>query len=440
MQTNNVSSRSTSEPAARLRTLPHGEDRSLPIPFGWYALACSADLAPGDVQPLYYFDEHLVLFRTEDGKAHVTAAFCPHLGAHLGYGGRVEGNAIICPFHGWRFDGDGVCVSVPYARAIPRRAANGPCLYSYPVQERNRMIWAWHHPRRLPPLFDIDDVSELSDPDWSEFTHYEWEVNAPIQEAGENAVDIAHFVAVHGAREMPEARITLAGHRRDTEVTAMVPAIDARGNIDLTRMERVHLVTRNCGPGMSTQTFELGAMTVMLATVTPVTPARMKLCFNFTKRLDTPAHFDPLVDGLIAEIVRQVEQDIPIWENKVFRDAPILCDGDGPIAKYRRWFGQFYDAADLSGTDASTRRMSRVQALFSQVRSLFGEHGLRWPPRWSSTHALARSAMDKALASTRTWCWETIAAIGCVLKLPQSRLLRPHPVENQCRSSVEPPQ
>lgn len=318
---------------------------SLPIPFGWYALAPSDDLAPGDVRPLYYFDQHLVLFRTGDGQAHVTAAFCPHLGAHLGYGGKVEGNAIVCPFHGWRFDGAGVCVDVPYARTIPRRAANGPCLFSYPVDERNRMIWAWHHPRRLPPLFALDDVPELTDQDWSEPARFEWEVNTPIQEAGENAVDVAHFVTVHGASEMPEARITLVGHRRETEVTALVPSIDEYGNIDLARLDKVHIVTWSCGPGMSTQTFELGAKTVMLATVTPITATRMKLCFNFTKRQDTPARFSPLVDGLIAEIVRQVEQDIPIWENKVFRETPILCDGDGPIAKYRRWFSQFYDSA-----------------------------------------------------------------------------------------------
>ena len=417
--------RSTSEPAARLRAPPHGDARSLPIPFGWYALACSADLAPGDVRPLYYFDEHLVLFRTEDGQAHVTAAFCPHLGAHLGYGGRVEGNAIICPFHGWRFDGDGVCVSVPYARAIPRRAANGPCLYSYPVQERNRMIWAWHHPRRLPPLFTLDDIPELTDPDWSEPTRFEWEVNTPIQESGENAVDVAHFVTVHGASEMPEAKITLAGYRRETEVTALVPAIDEDGNIDPSRLDKMYLVTSSCGPGMSTQTFELGARTVMLATVTPITPARMKLCFNFTKRLDTPARFNPLVDGLIAEIVRQVEQDIPIWEHKVFREAPILCDGDGPIAKYRRWFNQFYDRPDSLGPGVSPSRMPGAKSVFGQARL-----------------ANARSAIDDAFASAWAWCCENLVALGvaCGLKLPHGWLLRPHPVENRRRSSVEPPQ
>ena len=41
-------------------------------------------------------------------------AFCPHLGAHLGYGGLVEESTIRCPFHAWRFDGTGACVEVPY--------------------------------------------------------------------------------------------------------------------------------------------------------------------------------------------------------------------------------------------------------------------------------------------------------------------------------------
>jgi hypothetical protein len=50
-------------------------------------------------------------------------------------------------------------------------------------------------------------------------------------------------------------------------------------------------------------------------------------------------------NGFRDEVKYQVEQDIPIWENKVYLDAPILCDGDGPIAKYRKWFQQFYGEA-----------------------------------------------------------------------------------------------
>ena len=81
-----------------------------PIPFGWYALEYSSELQAGDVIPLEYFGRDLVLFRTESGEPRVLDAFCPHLGAHLGHGGRVEGEGLRCPFHAWLWDGEGRCV------------------------------------------------------------------------------------------------------------------------------------------------------------------------------------------------------------------------------------------------------------------------------------------------------------------------------------------
>ena len=69
----------------------------------------------------------------------------------------------------------------------------------------------------------------------------------------------------------------------------------------------------------------------------------MILRFAFTRPRNATAAADAMLDALTAEIVREVEQDIPIWEHKICRGTPILCDGDGPIAQYRRWFGQFYD-------------------------------------------------------------------------------------------------
>ena len=315
----------------------------LPIPFGWFAVAYGVDLGIGDVQPLFAFGEHIVLFRTEDGIAHVAAAFCPHLGAHLGYGGRVDGDALVCPFHGWRFDGDGHCLAVPYARALPRRARDGACLYSYPVRERNRLIWAWHHPRRAAPSFDVDEIPEFGDNSRAELDRYEWNVDVALQEAGENAVDVAHFATVHGAAALPGASTSLDGHRRDTRVAFRVPALDTCGNIDMTRCIAADLVTKSCGPGMSTQTFSLGAKVAMLAAVTPITATRMKMRFAFAKPTGAAPQTALLADAVIAEVVRQVEQDIPIWEHKVHWPTPMLCDGDGPIAKYRRWFSQFYD-------------------------------------------------------------------------------------------------
>ncbi|HXK25999.1 MAG TPA: Rieske (2Fe-2S) protein, partial [Myxococcota bacterium] len=82
-------------------------------PDGWYGLCLASELAPGEVKPLRYFGRELVAFRGRDGPARVFDAHCPHLGAHLGVGGKVEGDGIRCPFHGWRFDGSGCLVEVP---------------------------------------------------------------------------------------------------------------------------------------------------------------------------------------------------------------------------------------------------------------------------------------------------------------------------------------
>ena len=315
----------------------------LPIPIGWFPVAYSSELQVGEVKPNFLFDEHQVLFRTESGEAKLIEAFCPHLGAHLGHGGKVVGEHIACPFHAWELDGEGLVQNIPYAKSIPQRAKKGACVHSYPMQERNKMIWAWYHPRRIEPTFDIADVPEFSDPDWTDLETYEWEINSPIQEMGENAVDIAHFVYVHGSFYMPEARIELDGHRRVTEMTAKTPKIDDAGNIDLGEMEDSYLVSKNWGPGMSLQVFDRVFRTVMMGTMAPITASRMKLRFAFTKPKELSEQIAILTDGLVAEVVRQVGHDMVIWENKVYRDKPILCDGDGPIAKYRKWFAQFYD-------------------------------------------------------------------------------------------------
>jgi len=325
----------------------------LPIPFGWYAVAYSSDLEPGDVEPIFYFDRHMVMFRTESGQAKVLDAYCPHLGAHLGHGGQVKGEHIACPFHAWELNGDGEVKHIPYAKTMPRRTTEGACIHSYPVQERNQMIWVWYHPRGLAPVFDIVDIPELNDPDWAELDNYEFEFSSCIQETGENAVDIAHFVYVHSAREMPKADVKLDGFYRETEMKTLGPVIDEEGNLDMDQLEESHLVTRSWGPGMTCQAFSRAFKTVMMGTVIPVTADKVKLRFSFTKPNDISEIFNIYTDGLITEIVNQVTNDIPIWEHKKYQESPILCDGDGPIAKYRKWFGQFYD----DGSDETPVRM-----------------------------------------------------------------------------------
>src|SRR5918994_5006579 len=92
------------------------------IPYGWFQVAWSSELEPGDVLARDYFGRHLVLWRDEEGAVHLNDAYCPHLGAHFGYGGVVEGCELRCPFHGWKFDGDGANTDIPYGTRTNQKA------------------------------------------------------------------------------------------------------------------------------------------------------------------------------------------------------------------------------------------------------------------------------------------------------------------------------
>src|SRR6185437_5152363 len=88
-------------------------------PRGWFQVAYSDEIDTGAVKPLKYFGKPLVIFRTESGKLSVLDATCPHMRAHLGLGGKVKGESVVCPSHGWQFGTDGVCTGVPYLQKIP---------------------------------------------------------------------------------------------------------------------------------------------------------------------------------------------------------------------------------------------------------------------------------------------------------------------------------
>ncbi len=305
-----------------------------PLPNGWFQVGYADELAPGDVLPLRYFGRDLVLYRSESGEARVIDAFCPHLGAHLGHGGKVEGETLRCPFHGWRFDGSGACVDVPYAKRIPPRAALKP----WGVVERNQMIWTWYHAEGKEPDFEVPAFEEVGDPAWGKLTRHFWTVKSRNQELGENSVDRAHFRYVHGTMIVPESEITAEGPwRRSIQRADMkTPKGVVQGVID----------SQNFGLGCSSIRFSGICDTLLIAGITPVDEDYVDVRFTFVQKNTEGG--DPrggVARAIIADIVKQLDEDIPIWENKTYDERPLLCDGDGPIGEWRRWCQQFYSPA-----------------------------------------------------------------------------------------------
>ncbi len=130
-----------------------------PVPFGWFCVGYPEDFPVGQPRALFYFDRHLVGWRDDDGGLHVQDPFCPHLGAHLGHGGTVEGCEIVCPFHGWRFDAEGVNTDIPYSERTNQKGR----LRTFPVLERNGVSLVWYHPDPdVAPQWDVPELPELA--------------------------------------------------------------------------------------------------------------------------------------------------------------------------------------------------------------------------------------------------------------------------------------
>ena len=195
---------------APLDERPSPAERGLDIgfPYGWYALEQTDFVAIGQVKPLRYFAQDLAIWRGEDGRVRVTDAWCKHLGAHLGHGGKVHGNLLECPFHAWRYDGEeGVVKDIPYAKAIPPQVKR-KCLRTWPVTEANGWIWVWYHPdQTVAPLWDVVVHEEYGDPAWTDYAMHEWIVYGSIQNMAENGVDVAHFKYIHGTADVPKAEL-----------------------------------------------------------------------------------------------------------------------------------------------------------------------------------------------------------------------------------------
>jgi nitrite reductase/ring-hydroxylating ferredoxin subunit len=301
-------------------------------PNGWFRVEHSEDLAPGDVKPLFYLGRDLVVFRGEDGVAQVLDAHCPHLGAHLGHGGKVEDAAIRCPFHAWKWDRDGNCVDVPYAKKIPAKAK----LRAWQTREKNGFIFVWHHRGGEAPSFELPDLPQVGSKDWTPYEKRFWKVRAHWLDMNENAVDQVHFKYVHGAHTIPKTEVRIDGHilRCVSRMKLGTPKGEIDGGID----------TTDYGPGLQTVDLSGISPAMMVNTVTPIDAETSDVCFAYTiKIVDGVNAARGVGAALIRDLEKQMNQDIPIWEHKRYHAKPLLCDGDGKLGVYRKWLRQFVE-------------------------------------------------------------------------------------------------
>lgn len=149
---------------------------------------------------LYCLGRDIAVFRTSSPPytAHAITAFCPHLGADLA-GGKVIGQDLQCPFHHWRFAGDGTCTHIPGTDTIPAQAN----VDTYHVIERNGLVLMWYHAKGEAPSWELPIVPELQENKFRCVGIAEHVVACHIQEIPENGADVAHLGCLHTPFVLP---------------------------------------------------------------------------------------------------------------------------------------------------------------------------------------------------------------------------------------------
>ena len=379
------------------------------FPNGWFKLCDVSDLANGRIQNVSALGLNLIVFKSmKTSQPVVMDAFCPHLGAHLGVGGRVSDGGVVCPFHGWCIGETGHVSDIPYCTGtLPKNRVQR--IHTHRVWMG--MVMLWFHadnfsqegkqfdeevareegtgaastterdeegefrgvtvPQLVPPLYEMRPCHASK---WNRFLTQQCFYNQHMIEVSQNAPDYFHFNFLHDTFNIHPwvnpitDRLLSISHE-----TKMFAKDELKQDIFFTNYATVflHLFGRKFTLSAMTQRTEVdfeGPAIVHFDISTPVGS------LHLIKSLLPVDHFKIFIEDAwfctpntprwLANFIAWTAegalfQDKPIWENKIHLHKPHLVRGDGPFTQHRAWWAGFY--SDSSERWAADHRVDAMQ-------------------------------------------------------------------------------
>ena len=322
---------------------------------GWHCLGLAETFRDGKPHAIEAFGTKLVVFAGADRTLNVLDGYCRHMGGDLTQG-TIKGDNVACPFHDWRWSGEGRCVAIPYAKRVPLRARTR----SWTTLEKSGQLFVWNDPQGNPPPQDvvIPDIEGYGSADWSNWV---WNTilieGSNCREIIDNMSDMAHFYYVHFAFPTYFKNI-FDGH-------IATQYLDSRGRPDLTGAGSNYAGEDNMlrseasyyGPSYMINYLRndfkgTPIESVLINCHYPVSATSFVLQYAVMVK-KPPGVDDVTADRIAGKFAKSFGvgflQDVEIWKNKTRIDNPLLCEEDGPVYQLRRWYDQFYvDVEDIS--------------------------------------------------------------------------------------------
>ncbi|MEX0303003.1 MAG: Rieske 2Fe-2S domain-containing protein [Leisingera sp.] len=158
----------------------------------WYVAGRSEDFGR-ELTALTMLEEQIVIYRDTQGKAIALEDACPHRKLPLSRG-TIEGDHVVCGYHGLTFDCSGECVIAPtQLDNPPRRAA----VHSYPAEDRWGFLWLWMGEPEQADGDKIIDIPNFENPDWGKTQTGAMEMACHYLYITDNLLDPSHVAWVH---------------------------------------------------------------------------------------------------------------------------------------------------------------------------------------------------------------------------------------------------
>jgi 3-ketosteroid 9alpha-monooxygenase subunit A len=321
---------------------------------GWHCLGVAKGYLDGQPHAIEAFGTKLVVFADSRGDLKVLDAYCRHMGGDLTQGA-IKGDEVACPFHDWRWGGDGRCKSVPYAKRTPKLARTRTWL----TEVRNGLLFVWHDAEgNLPtPELQIPEIPEAASDEW---TDWRWNTEliqgSNCREIIDNIVDMAHFFYIHFGFPTYFKNV-FEGHIASQYLrTVGRPDIDLGGS-SYTGEQVLDSEASYFGPSFMINWLHNNyggyqVESILINCHYPVSPNSFVLQWGVIVQKPKGMNeemTDKLSKAFTAGVSKGFLQDVEIWRHKTRIDNPLLVEEDGAVYQLRRWYDQFYvDAADVT--------------------------------------------------------------------------------------------
>lgn len=195
----------------------------------WLPVAMADEVQAKGMKAVRVLGEDLLVVHL-NGQIEVWQDLCIHRGAKLSLG-RVAGEQLVCPYHGWQYTNGGRCVRFPaHAQQTPPAKAAAK---TFATREAYGMVWVCFS----EPAAEVPPFYEWAQPGFKTVMCGPYSFNASAPRVVENFLDVAHFPYVHEGYlgdpqhpEIPDYEVVIDGfHITAKDIKVYQPNPDGTG-------------------------------------------------------------------------------------------------------------------------------------------------------------------------------------------------------------------